>query len=209
MELCGDVLKGLQLVGDVRKLDDDNFERLVRRAISTSPSEDEEPRDRGSVTTTTTAAALPDIVAVTAADGPALVKLAFYSLVTLFVEAAKHGIDAALLQSLLEDCHFSNERISFVSKLYEERKPSIELLLKRISFDLPHVVDVNWRLDYCIKSDVIEKIEQPTYLVTLDVQGNGRSETEQVAFNCTVDELQDFVVKLKDGVKCLERVSRR
>lgn len=44
-----------------------------------------------------------------------------------------------------------------------------------VSFDLPHIVDVNWRLDYYMKNSCVEKVNEASYLISLLTQVQARS----------------------------------
>lgn len=83
-------------------------------------------------------------------------------------------------------------------------------------FTFPHIVDVDWRLDYFIRSSNMEKVNTPVYLLSLKTKTtrelstesseNGRN-NENINFTCTQEQLQDLLFKLKDAVKQVERSS--
>lgn len=87
-------------------------------------------------------------------------------------------------------------------------------------FTFPHITGVDWRLDYFIKSNSVEKINSPMYLISLETkteleldQEKGianvhllkKETTEQVEFSCSADQLQDLLARLKDAAKQVER----
>lgn len=85
------------------------------------------------------------------------------------------------------------------------------------------MVGVDWRLDYYIKSNTLEKADAPLFYISLKTKVNRElgstvsqdeggesghsSGLENVSFTCTVEQLQDLVAKLRDAVKQVERSS--
>lgn len=88
-------------------------------------------------------------------------------------------------------------------------------------FNFAHVVGVEWRLDYYIKSDKLDRIDVPicasqrlaplshshipfSDVINIKTEENGQ--TKDVQFACTQEELQDLVTKLKQAVKEVDRI---
>ncbi|TNN59502.1 COMM domain-containing protein 3 [Liparis tanakae] len=70
----------------------------------------------------------------------------------------------------------------------------------------PHINDASWRLQYHVKNDQIDKVNEPFYLIALNTENKGSS--EDINFTCTVEQLQDLVGKLKDAAKSVEKASQ-
>ncbi|KAK2191134.1 hypothetical protein NP493_59g02066 [Ridgeia piscesae] len=68
-----------------------------------------------------------------------------------------------------------------------EQKPHLQILLSSVGRTHPHIVDVDWRLDYCLKNNQVDRVNEPTFLISL--------------------KTQDLVTKLRDACKSLERTS--
>jgi hypothetical protein len=111
-------------------------------------------------------------------------------------------------------------RADFITKLYGEQRARVrELLLAGNVIQFPRVVGVEWRLDYWIKSNTIEKADVPIYYVTLKTKkmvpvasseqhSGGAVPTptiENTSFTCTLEQLTELVTTLKDAVKQMER----
>ena len=64
---------------------------------------------------------------------------------------------------VLEDNSFETDRISHFVKKYEAHRSNLRVLLRRTGFGLPHVTDVDWKLDYYMKSNQLEKINEPQF----------------------------------------------
>uniref|UniRef100_A0A674BB78 COMM domain-containing protein 3 n=1 Tax=Salmo trutta TaxID=8032 RepID=A0A674BB78_SALTR len=55
----------------------------------------------------------------------------------------------------------------------------------------PHINDVSWRLEYCIKNGHVHKVNEPSYLISLNVENaNNGGSSEDVHFSCSMEQLQ-------------------
>ena len=87
-------------------------------------------------------------------------------------------------------------------------------MLATTGFNFPHIVDVNWRLTFHMKSQSLEKENKPVYLLRFDTISPGLTPLEEkqsgsaepVEFACNGWELLDLVQKLKDATKQFDRV---
>ncbi|XP_061185577.1 COMM domain-containing protein 3-like [Saccostrea echinata] len=136
------------------------------------------------------------------------VKEAYSGLVSMVIEAAKQDKDTESLSSLLEDCKFPPERIKQVLDVYQKNKAALQILLGSVGTTPAHIVDVDWRLDYYVKNNHLERVNEAVYLINLKTEVPGKTELQEVQFSCSQEQLQDLVGKLKDACKCLERVSQ-
>uniref|UniRef100_G3ND66 COMM domain-containing protein 3 n=1 Tax=Gasterosteus aculeatus TaxID=69293 RepID=G3ND66_GASAC len=70
----------------------------------------------------------------------------------------------------------------------------------------PHIHDASWCLQYHVKNDQVDKINEPFYLISLNTEKERSS--DDINFTCTVEQLQDLVGKLKDAAKSVEKASQ-
>ncbi|XP_017912577.1 PREDICTED: COMM domain-containing protein 3 isoform X2 [Capra hircus] len=127
---------------------------------------------------------------------------------TYILEAGKQRADKSTLSTYLEDCKFDSERIELFWTEYQNNRNSLEILLGSIGRSLPHITDVSWRLEYQIKTNQLDKMYRPAYLVTLNVENTDSRSHPEISFSCNMEQLQDLVGKLKDASKSLERASQ-
>ncbi|KAJ7371929.1 COMM domain containing 3 [Desmophyllum pertusum] len=120
-----------------------------------------------------------DIASVDAAT----LKQVYAGLVTMILEAVKMDCDSSIISSVLEDCKWGSDRIEYFTKHFLDWKPDLEALLARTGSSFPHVVDVDWRLDYYIKNNQMEKVNKPTYLITLKTEEVGKAQGKDVQFS--------------------------
>ena len=194
MELANSVLENLILAGDAVRIPDKCFNFLVTKACQGVL--DAKYRD------------LPESDPLIKDIDKAAVKAAYSALVTIVLEAAKHDSEATAIGSLLEECKYSSDRITAFNDIFMPQKQYIQILLGSIGSGPPHIVDVDWRLDYYIKNNHLEKVNEPVYLVCLKTEVPESSEIKDVQFSCSLEQLQDFVGKLKDATKCLEKTGQ-
>jgi len=191
MELSEEVLNGLEIVGNSLKVPDKLFPGLIE-VISNSLLDTHSDAFNNFSTTTTL--------------DPAVAKLSVFAVSSLLLEASKHDADTTALSHILEECKFLPDRISQITTVYEKSKPLIRSMLSQIGTTPPHIVDVSWRLDYSMKSNVISRGSQPVYLINLKTQQ--ADDSKDIQLSCSLDQLQDLVGKLRDACKSLERTAQ-
>lgn len=82
---------------------------------------------------------------------PDIVKEVFGNLLSLLIDAARLDLDADKLGIALTSAKMTGQRVNKLCETYANSKELIKSSLRRIGNSLPHVIDVNWRLDYCVK----------------------------------------------------------
>jgi len=190
MELSEEVLNGLELTGSAAKVPDKLFPELIE-VISNSLLD-------------TSGDTFLNFVKTTSLD-PAVAKLCCFAISSLLLEASKHDTDVTALGHILEECKLLPDRISHITSIYEKNRPLIRSMLSQIGTNPPHIVDVSWRLDYYMKSNLVSRGSQPVYLINLKTEQAGSTKDIQLA--CSLDQLQDLVGKLRDACKSLERTA--
>lgn len=188
MDLSEDILDGLQLLGDTARIDDVSFQDLVRSTCQCLLNEEDMKDGSGS--------------------DSGVLKQAHVGLATLLLEAARQDKHHTTLGHTLEECKCGADRILFVENTYKEYKNHLRLLLSNTGTSLPHIVDVDWKLDYLIKSSQSEKVGKPVYSISLKTEQGNEDGLKNVNFTCTMEQLQDLVGKLKDACKCIEKASQ-
>ncbi|XP_028825929.1 COMM domain-containing protein 3 [Denticeps clupeoides] len=194
MELSESVQKGLRRLADPAAFDAARFAALVEAAFAgvTRPGSE----------------ALLDHPELKHAD-QALVKLCHAAAATVILEAAKQNADRSTISSCLEEFKFDAGRTDLFCDSYQKHKKAVENLLAGIGGSPPHITDVSWRLEYCIKNGYVHKVNQPSYLISFNVQsGVSGGSPSEVNFNCTTEQLQDLVGKMKDAAKSLEKAAQ-
>ncbi|TRZ00307.1 hypothetical protein DNTS_009906 [Danionella cerebrum] len=159
---------------------------------------------------------------------PITLKSCHTAATTFILEGIKHNVDKSTMGSCLEDLRFSTERVDIFYTSFQKNKTALECLLSSIDSCPPHVTDVTWRLEYCLKVGLllllfyvnaldisclfsqqnshVHKVNQPSYLISLNTEKGGTS--SHINFNCTMEQLQDLVGKMKDAAKSLERATQ-
>ncbi|XP_038044419.1 COMM domain-containing protein 3-like [Patiria miniata] len=194
MEISAEVQEGLQLAGDTAHIPDKVFKYLVERVF-------EDIFKRPSARSLKEDGNLKSLDA-------AVVKQAYAALCTLALEGAKHDANSSNLSPILEDCKWTTDRTESFINIFLDRKETVRVLLGNIRQVHPHIVDVDWRLDYYMKSNHKDKVNEATYLITLKTEEGGLNrKTKDVQFCCSLEQLQDLVGKLKDATRSLEKAS--
>ena len=130
---------------------------------------------------------------------------------------------------VLEECSWPSSAVSQLTGLYSAHKDamrcgsaasasaaaasSVPALCSLSSTAVPSVVDISWRVDDYLRSDAIDAVRVPSYLISLTTlqplsgSGGGAAEatTAQVPFACNFQQLQDLLAKLKDAQKQIQQ----
>lgn len=200
MELSTEVLQSLQLAGDAASVPDKCFSPLVTRVLKDCSSASAGPRAIASKPSVT-GKPLPGLNA-------GIFKQVYAALYTMVLEASKHDLDHSNFSAVLEECKYTPDRIEVFAKAFEAAKPQLRASLSDVGSQFPHIVDVDWRLDYYIKNNHLDKVNEPTYLVTLKTEEGDGQGTKDIQFACSIEQLQDMVGKLKDATKSMEKLSQ-
>ncbi|XP_043472231.1 COMM domain-containing protein 3-like [Leptopilina heterotoma] len=136
---------------------------------------------------------------------PDAVKSAYSGLTSLFVEAGRQHFDKEKLSATLKDSQLNAQQINKICEAYDVNREQFQRKLQVIGGGLPHLVDVNWKLDYCIKSNATDTNGTPIYLISLQTIKHG--EAKYLKFTCTLQQLQDLLHKLKDAMRHMEKLS--
>lgn len=188
MDLNEKLIKGLQILGEEEHFGIAAFSQLITSVIiKLTESEEHE-------------ASVPGIEIQRLKD-------CFFSLSTLVVEACRKNIEESELRSLLEDFKWSNEKINEFLTSLKSIKRKMQINLFRNDSSNPHIVNADWRLDYSIKSNQVEKLNDFNYMISLQTQGASDKVDGKFEFSCSIDQLQDLVSKLKDASKTIEKAS--
>ncbi|XP_035228004.1 COMM domain-containing protein 3-like isoform X3 [Stegodyphus dumicola] len=184
MELSKNILDGISIAGDISKISDNVYSHLLTEICEVAVSRPiRKGRDCKSLDE----------------------KTAYSSLLSFLLEAAKHDADPMSLSSVLEECRMDSSRISMFQNKFQENKDKIQSQLSRIGRSFDHVIDVKWRQDYVIKSSNCKKVCELNYIICLKTWNPLTNSTDDVTFACSMEQLQDLVLKLKDATKCIER----
>ncbi|KAL1422983.1 hypothetical protein MTO96_021574 [Rhipicephalus appendiculatus] len=111
-------------------------------------------------------------------------------------DAFKDG-GAGLIALVLESARFNLDDSQFALRLEEQL---VRVELSRIGRRPPHVVGVDWSVDYRVKSNHLERIGEPVFQVDLKTT----SSEVPVSFSCNMAQMQDLLHSLRDAAKCVE-----
>jgi len=188
MDLAPDTLRGLELLRDPKKVPDATYAKLLELALDVLLGRRSEAELAG----------VPEL-----GLDPLVMKQAWASVSALFVAFAKLDLSAAQMKDFFAGQSFPESRAeAFVTAAGRRAAlTAVRAQLGAASFHFPHVIDVQWRLDYQLRSDAIERINAPLYAVTLVL-----ADTSRVAFTCSQEEMQELVARLKDATQALDRV---
>lgn len=189
MELSKDIIDGLINILNANIITDDIFLQILDMAtlyIYENPAEIK-------------------CVIKTVDSKPILSKKIFADVVCLLVEAARYDLDEESLQNFLNLLCIDKKRTNKLCEVYINNKTAIQSQLELIGSNPPHIVDVDWHLDYCVKLDTCNSLGVPLYHVQFTTKEH--ETTNHVTFSCTIQQLQELVFKLKDAIRYSEKLT--
>jgi hypothetical protein len=127
----------------------------------------------------------------------------------------------SVCSAVLEEAGWPSASISQLIGLYAQQKdalrsgsstssPPLPTLSTLTSTSAPSIVDVSWRVDDYLRSDALDQLRLPNYLLALTttqaaVNGVPNTQQSQVTFSCNLQQLQDLLAKLKDAQKQIQQ----
>jgi len=112
---------------------------------------------------------------------------------------------ALLPRGVLGERSVPASRVEILTELYTQHKPALRSVLSYTGFNHPHIINVDWRMDYHIKSANLERIDQLVYHITLETEATNGIKKD-ITFSCSLEELQDLVYRLKDATRQYENI---
>ncbi|EGC29168.1 hypothetical protein DICPUDRAFT_43230 [Dictyostelium purpureum] len=192
LNLSEDVLKGVETLSDEKLIAENVFKHIIDCCFQV-------------ILKRKTESDLFENKAISSVDTIAL-KQTYSAFIVFILETMKINYDQASIKNLLEEHKLSQNRIDFISNYFKEYRVAIRKVLSVTNFHFPHIIDVNWRLDFFMKSNSVEKLNQPVYIINLTTEQEENIKGK-VQFACTLEQLQDLVFKLRDAQKQIERSS--
>lgn len=152
-------------------------------------------------------------------------------MLTINSEFGRHDLTKEDVKTFLtNDCNVNSSRSTIYSEMYDKNKQPLQIILGNIGTHLPHLTEVQWKIDYIVK--VIENIllnlfivsngylfqtsnlnqsDGPLFRISLisekKVEDYSSAPVNRIEFSCTSQELQDLVYKLKDAVRHCQRIT--
>jgi len=166
----------------------------------------------------------------------AAAKSAFAGILTLVLEAARNDASASDITPILEQAGWPSSASQQLSQQYAAQKDALRLgssaaiavaaasaggssaalappLASLSSTAFPSVVGVSWRVDDFLRSDVLDGVRQPAFLLELQAQtpltaeerAQGKEGVHTIPFACNFQQMQDLLAKLKDAQKQIQQ----
>lgn len=138
---------------------------------------------------------------------PSFDKRLVSSVLTFLFECVKYDFDETSLRSKLDELQLTNKirQDRFVA-LYQQFFPTIQLYLKRNSLEHDRLLDVNWRLDFQLKTNHTEKLFEPIYILDWSKREKYTKQIEHFQISSSQADLQELVEKLKDAQSVLHQM---
>ena len=125
-------------------------------------------------------------------------------LTTFLCEAGKVAAKPEAVRESLAEQGVAAEAMVVVAEAYERHRDKIVAHMAATGIAAPAIVGVDWRLDYCVRSNTSGRSNEPLFFVTLTVKDRGL--LRSVDLMATAEQLDDWLAKVKDAVKETDRM---
>jgi len=123
---------------------------------------------------------------------------------TVLLEAAKARNSPVQLGSVLSECGVISSVSSVLIELYTQHFDTLVAHMEVTGIAAPTIVDIDWRLDYSIRSKHAGRECLPMFFLSLRVKDRGLlRDIEMIA---SQEDIQDMLAGVRDAVKQVDRV---
>ena len=126
---------------------------------------------------------------------------------TLLLEGAKKKATLASLSASLAESgiNTSSRHLKAILDVYKSHRDPMIAHMEATGIALPTLVDVQWRLDYSVRSKHGGRENVPMYFVTLKVKDRGI--VRDIEMIASLEELQDMHSRTREAVKAAKQNS--
>ena len=123
---------------------------------------------------------------------------------TLLLEAAKAHTSPAQLGAILSESGVGASAAGTLTQLYAQHFDTLVAHMEVTGIAAPTIVDIDWRLDYSLRSKHAGRECLPMFFLSLRVKDRGLlRDIEMIA---SQEDLQDMLAGVRDAVKQVDRV---
>lgn len=186
MEVSHEVSSALRLAGDTHNVPAKTFQVIIELTIEGLVPDEKVKRDSTSSTN------LGEL------------NCCHVAISTLFAEAVRRSHPKSVVASTLEGLDWPEDRIENAMSKLETHRQQIRNQLASIGTFPPHIVDIDWKLDYHVKSSSGARTMGAQYLITLYTEEGGGQRGE-VTFACSQSELTQMITKLRQATRVMQK----
>lgn len=150
-----------------------------------------------------------DVAELYASLGEGLTKRAYAAVAALVADMARLDAGAAQVMANLEENGLTeNDKLTLFGQLFTQSKPAVRRELgKTAGVALPRLVDLEWRLDYVVRSSDPDMPPVPVYFVKLhvarppklDVDDVNVASSYTIDLSLSVEQMQDLLLTVRDA----------
>ncbi|XP_053512859.1 COMM domain-containing protein 4 isoform X1 [Artibeus jamaicensis] len=113
--------------------------------------------------------------------------------------AAKHSVDGESLSSELQQLGLPKEHAACLCRCYEEKQSSLQEHLRACSLRVNRLAGAGWRVDYILRSSLLQSVEEPMVRLRLEVAVAPDAPAQVVALSLSADKFQVLLAELKQA----------
>lgn len=135
------------------------------------------------------------------------VKASIAALSFILSSAAKYSVDGDSLCNELQQLGLPKEHSTSLFKVYEDNLIKLQSYLRRTSFRLDNLQNLQWRVDYVLGSSQLKEVKEPEINLRFETVNSDSSSEQSVSFTMTSDKFRVLLHELKQAYKTMDGLS--
>lgn len=129
----------------------------------------------------------------------------YSGLVVLLAELTKRMVSSDQLETLLHELSWPKEHTELMLSQYLRHLPTIRMNLVSIATLLPHVIDIDWKLQQTVSGAPLPPPEEALYVLRLTVRRG--SALEDVSLQCSLPQLVSLTDSLRQAGAAMAKLA--
>ncbi|XP_015924817.1 COMM domain-containing protein 4 [Parasteatoda tepidariorum] len=135
------------------------------------------------------------------------IKATISALHFIFTSSAKHGVDEESLSNELQQLGLPKESAAALCKVFSDKFAQLQEKLKKESFKLTSISDINWQVDYVMSSSVLNEVNSPSVRMMMKVNEYKNNENKLCTFDVSPEKFNLLLHELKQAYAIMNELT--
>lgn len=127
------------------------------------------------------------------------------AIMSLVADTVRNDATADETRGNLEEAGLDAAQCEAFQRALEKGRSSVAASLAQVGIAFDSIVDIDWRLDYTVRTSAGGSVREPLYFVALKTR-RPTGELGDIQFTCTLEQMQDFHSKVQDATRQVSRL---
>ncbi|GIY99603.1 COMM domain-containing protein 4 [Caerostris extrusa] len=133
------------------------------------------------------------------------VKATIATISFIMTSSAKHGIDEESLLNELQQLGLPKESAAALCKIFSEKFLLLQKKLKKDSFKLTEIHNINWQVDHILSSSCLSDVDNPSVKLSFEITENYDKSFHSI--NMSSNRFQVLLHELKQAYAIMEEAT--